>query len=190
MLSFDIRSLEQHGVAVDGALAPDDTIWQEDDPRPSGPLHVTGRISTAGAGRYYWHGRIDGDVVMACRRCLNDATGRVTGEEHVIFVEADDEEADNPDVYPLDPRADEVDLRPAVREAWLLAVPGFLLCREDCKGLCPNCGADLNAVDCDCPSQSNSDSRWDALRSLGTESDTDASVQHPRQKRQSGGKSR
>ena len=104
MLSFDIRSLEHHGVAVDGTLAPDDAIWQDQDPRPSGPLHVTGRLSNAGAGRYYWHGRIEGDVVMPCRRCLNDATAHVAGEEHVIFVDADDEEADNPDVYPLDAR--------------------------------------------------------------------------------------
>ena len=111
MLSFDIRSLEQHGVAVDGVLSPDDDIWQADDPRPSGPLHVTGRLSTAGAGRYYWHGRIEGDVVMPCRRCLNDASAHVSGEEHVIFVDADDEEADNPDVYALDARADEIDLR-------------------------------------------------------------------------------
>ena len=187
MLSFDIRSLEHHGVAVDGTLAPDDAIWQDQDPRPSGPLHVTGRLSNAGAGRYYWHGRIEGDVVMPCRRCLNDATAHVAGEEHIIFVEADDEEADNPDVYPLDERADEIDLRPAVREAWLLAVPGFLLCKENCKGLCPTCGADLNVGDCGCPPQVTADSRWDALRSLAATSEMDAPAQQTKQKRRSGG---
>ena len=62
-------------------------------------------------------------------------------------------------------RADEIDLRPAVREAWLLAVPGFLLCREDCKGLCPVCGADKNTVDCG-HTQSAPDPRFAALRDL------------------------
>jgi uncharacterized protein len=190
MLSFDIRSLEQHGVAVDGMLSPDDAIWQEDDPRPSGPLHVTGRLSTAGAGRYYWHGKMEGDVAMPCRRCLNDATAHVAGEEHVIFVEADDEEADNPDVFPLDQRADDIDLRPAVREAWLLAVPGFLLCDEDCKGLCPTCGVDLNAGECSCPPQVAVDPRWDALRSLAKVEGADTAERHTKQKRSSGGKSR
>jgi uncharacterized protein len=189
MLSFDIRSLEHHGVAVDGMVSPDDAIWRGDDPRPSGPIHVTGRLSTAGAGRYYWHGRIEGDVVMPCRRCLSDALGHVTGEEHVIFVEADDEEANNPDVYPLDQRADEIDLRPAVREAWLLAVPSFLLCREDCKGLCPTCGADLNAGECECPAQATVDSRWDALRALTKAEESEAPAR-PKQKRRSGGESR
>jgi uncharacterized protein len=190
MLSFDIRSLEHHGVAVDAMLSPDDSIWQEEDPRPSGPLHVTGRLSTAGAGRYYWHGRIEGDVVMPCRRCLTDATSHVAGEEHVIFVEADDEEADNPDVYALDARADEIDLRPAVREQWLLVVPTFLVCREDCKGLCPTCGADLNLGDCGCPPQVSVDARWDALRALTSAESTDAPVEQTKQKRRSGGKSR
>ena len=190
MLCFDIRSLEHHGVAVDGELAPDDSIWQEGDPRPSGRLHVTGRLSTAGAGRYYWHGHIEGDVVMPCRRCLNDATSHVTGEEHVIFVEADDEEADNPDVYPLEPGADEIDLRPAVREQWLLAAPGFLLCRDDCKGLCPTCGADLNAGDCECPPAVSVDSRWDALRSLTSAEHADAPVQQKQKRRSGGGKAR
>ena len=88
MLSFDIRSLEHHGVAVDAMLSPDDAIWQAEDPRPSGPLHVTGRLSTAGAGRFYWHGRIEGDIAMPCRRCLSEASSHVASEEHVIFVDA------------------------------------------------------------------------------------------------------
>lgn len=190
MLSFDIRSLEHRGIAVDAALSPDDPVWREGDPRPSGPLHVTGRLSTAGAGRYYWHGRIEGDILMPCRRCLADATSRVTGEEHVIFVEADDEEADNPDVFPLDPRADEIDLRPALREQWLLAVPAFALCREDCQGLCPTCGADLNSGNCGCPPHVSLDSRWDALRSLQADERRDIPAAKRQQKRKSGGRSR
>jgi uncharacterized protein len=177
MLSFDIRSLEHHAIAVDDVLSPDDRVWEEGDPVPSGPLHVTGRLSTAGAGRFYWHGRIDGDVVMPCRRCLTDASAHVAGDEHIIFVEADDEEADNPDVYPLDARADELDLRPALREQWLLTVPTFVLCRDDCNGLCDTCGADLNSSPCGCPPKMSIDSRWDALRKLSLHSDTDSAAQ-------------
>jgi uncharacterized protein len=166
MLSFDLRDLEQHAVAVDDVLAPDDPVWQEGDPVPSGPLRVTGRLSTAGVGRYYWHGRMEGDVTMPCRRCLADASAHVAGEEHIIFVEADDEEADNPDVYSLDETADEIDLRPALREQWLLNVPAYVLCGDDCKGLCPTCGADLNAGNCGCPPVESRDPRWDKLRQL------------------------
>jgi uncharacterized protein len=162
MLSFDIQSLESRAVVVDAELRPDDPVWQEGDPVPSGPVHVTGRLSTAGHGRFYWHGQIDGDVMLPCRRCLTDAKAHVHDEIHLIFAEPGDEETDDPDVYRLDPRSRDLDLRPAIREQWLLNAPGYVLCRDDCKGLCPTCGADLNAGSCECPPMG--DSRWDVLR--------------------------
>ncbi|HVX38935.1 MAG TPA: DUF177 domain-containing protein [Gemmatimonadaceae bacterium] len=164
-MSFDIRSLESHAAVVDEALSNDDAVWQTNDPKPAGAVHVTGRLSAAGAGRFYWHGRIEGDVVLDCSRCLAEARAHVEDEAHLIFAERGAEETDDPDVYELDPRADELDLRPAIREQWLLAAPTFALCREDCQGLCPRCGADLNAGPHDC-SQHEADPRWDALRKL------------------------
>lgn len=169
MLSFDIRSLERHAATVDDELSPDDPVWQEGDLLPSRPVHVTGRLSSAGTGRFYWHGRIEGDATVPCRRCLADTTRHVSSEDHIIFAEAGDEEADDPDVFPVDPRERELDLRPAIREQWLLNVPGFAECREDCKGLCPTCGADLNVVACGCPplaTAEGADTRWNALREL------------------------
>ena len=138
MLSFDIRSLESAPERVDNDLAPDDPVWEEGDPRPSAPLHVTGRVSSAGAGRFYFSGHVEGSVGLECRRCLVDVNA--------------------------DPHAPELDLRPAIREEWLLSVPAFVLCREDCRGLCATCGADLNED----PSHSHeaADPRWDALRGL------------------------
>src|SRR5579884_1520188 len=140
MLSFDIRSLESHAVVVDDQLPADDPVWEADDARPASAVHVTGRLSAAGPGRFYWHGRIEGDVVLDCSRCLAEAHAHVADEAHLIFAETGEEETDDPDVYRLDPRADALDLRPAIREEWLLAAPSYAVCREDCKGLCPRCG--------------------------------------------------
>ena len=72
---------------------------------------------------------------------------------------------DDPDVFVLDDRSPELDLRPAVREQWLLNVPGYALCRDDCKGLCLTCGAELNLGPCECAS-SAADPRWTTLRKL------------------------
>ncbi len=165
MLSFDIRSLEERAATVDDELPADDPVWAQGDLRPASAVHVTGRLSSAGAGRFYWHGRIEGDVVLECSRCLADARAHVSDEAHLIFAERGDEDTDDPDVYKLDPNAAELDLRPAIREEWLLAAPTFALCREDCKGLCPRCGADLNAGPHRCASEA-ADPRWDALRKL------------------------
>jgi uncharacterized protein len=71
---------------------------------------------------------------------------------------------DDPDCYPLPPDAREVDLTPAVREKMILAAPRYVVCRDDCRGLCPRCGHDLNAGPCGCPPAT--DLRWQALASL------------------------
>ena len=162
MLSFDIRSLEARAAQVAGTLHPDDSIWEDADQRPSEPIQVEGRLSPAGQSRFYLSGHISGQVAMECRRCLTGVTEDVSDELHAVFAPSGDTEVDDPDVFDFDPQGRDLDLRPAVRESWLLAVPAFAECREDCKGLCPNCGADLNEGECAC--EPARDSRWDALR--------------------------
>ena len=169
MLSYDIRDVQMHPVRVDGLLPADDPVWQEGDPRPAGPLRATGRLSAAGAGRFYWSGRIVATADLTCRRCLEPVAARIADEVHALFAQADDENADDPDVFPLPPAAQVVDLRAAIREQWLLSVPTFAVCRDDCKGLCPRCGTDLNLGVCNCAPET--DSRWDALRTSRSSSD-------------------
>jgi uncharacterized protein len=59
----------------------------------------------------------------------------------------------------------EIDLAPAVREQILLQIPPSPLCREDCLGLCPRCGNDLNEGECGCD-RAVVDPRWAALKSI------------------------
>ncbi len=59
----------------------------------------------------------------------------------------------------------EIDLGGIVREQILLALPMDALCREDCRGLCPVCGKDLNQAECGCERQP-ADPRWGALKNV------------------------
>jgi uncharacterized protein len=68
-------------------------------------------------------------------------------------------------LYTLEPDAEELDLRPILRERVILAVPDYPVCREDCRGLCPSCGANLNETDCNC-AVAESDARWGPLLKL------------------------
>lgn len=165
MLVFDIRSLEAHAAVVDEALSASDPVWDAADRKPVDAVRVTGRLSSAGAGRFYWHGRLDAEVMLECSRCLADAHARVHDEAHLIFAASGSDDADDPGVFVYDAAAAELDIRPALREQWLLAAPAYALCRPDCKGLCPRCGADLNAGPHECADQTT-DPRWDALRTL------------------------
>jgi uncharacterized protein len=162
MLTFDLRSLEAKAANVDDGLAADDPVWQEEDPKPDTAVKVIGRLSATGTRQIYWHGHIAGDITVDCRRCLSEAHAHIEAESHIIYSEPDETTEDDPDVYLIEDGARELDLRPAIREEWLLAQPRYVLCREDCKGLCPRCGADLNEGPCGCPPQT--DSRWDSLR--------------------------
>jgi uncharacterized protein len=63
----------------------------------------------------------------------------------------DPDAADDPDFYALPDRAAAVDVGAVVREELALAAQAHLpLCRDDCAGLCPKCGVDLNAGPCGC----------------------------------------
>jgi uncharacterized protein len=99
-----------------------------------------------------------------CRRCLTDVTTQVSDDVQLLFAESGLDVAEEDDVVLIPAGERELDLRPALREEWLLAVPAFALCREECQGLCPSCGADRNTGGCTCPPPS--DPRWEALRNL------------------------
>lgn len=163
MLCFDIRSLESRAETVDDVLDTSDAVWEADDIHPVSPgVAVQGRLSGAGSGRFYFSGSLHGHAVTSCRRCLNELTVGVSEDVNLLFAEVGEDEAEEDDVFPIPAGARELDLRPAVREEWLLAVPQFALCREECKGLCLTCGADRNAGECACAPVA--DPRWAVLR--------------------------
>jgi uncharacterized protein len=94
-----------------------------------------------------------------CRRCLVPVHGTVRSEVLEVF-EAEPTEGET---LLLD--GDRIDLEPVAREAILLDLPLAPLCREDCAGLCPTCGANRNEEACDCTPPS-SDPRWAGLEGL------------------------
>jgi uncharacterized protein len=153
MLSFPTQTVSAGAVQVNGTLDPDDKVWVEGDDRPTGAgIRVTGRLSVAGPGRYYFSGSLTGTLMQECRRCLGEATTKVVTEAHVLFADSAFVDDDDPDVLPLvkGKTGAEVDLRSALRQEWLLEVPRFPECRPDCKGLCLTCGANLNQGPCKC----------------------------------------
>jgi len=150
MLRVDLRDLARGPVETRGELGQADPVLEGLDVALGAPVVVTGRLQAAGEGRFYWHGTLRTVVTGECRRCLTPVTAPVAADAHALFTQ-DPEAQDDPDAYGL---AAEV----------LLAVPRFLQCREDCRGLCPQCGKDLNAGPCGCAPVT--DLRWQALESL------------------------
>jgi uncharacterized protein len=163
MLQVDLRELVQGPVETQAELAGDDLLFAGAELALSEPVRVAGRLHAAGDGRFYWQGAVRTLLAGECRRCLAAVPVRVAATIHALFSQ-DPDATEDPDSYPLARDATQIDLRPAVREELLLAVPQWVVCRDDCRGLCPRCGKDLNAGPCSCAPAS--DLRWGGLAAL------------------------
>jgi len=111
------------------------------------------------------------EVEITCNRCLSLFSSPLTlgiEEEYFPIVDVDSGGSlslpDEPGCFAIDEHHD-IDLTEAVRQYALLAMPMKALCREDCKGLCPTCGHNLNQGPCDCLSR-EVDPRWSKLSEL------------------------
>ena len=150
MLRVDIRDLQRGPVRTVGELAPDDPTFEGLGLDLAGPVLVKGQLQATGNGEYLWRGHVHAVVRGECRRCLTEVLDEVDVDIDAAMFSTDPEAADDPDFYPLAQRATAVDVGAVVREELALAPAQLLLCREDCAGLCPKCGADLNAGPCAC----------------------------------------
>ena len=101
-------------------------------------LHADLRLENA-AGVLVVRGRVESVLGLTCHRCLTEWDEEVDLPVTEALGFEEDEEAE---VYRLD--GDVADLEPVLRDVVLLEVPLRPLCREDCRGLCATCGADLN----------------------------------------------
>jgi uncharacterized protein len=116
-------------------------------------------------------GQFSTTAQVECDRCLKPVDVPVTAQFNLEYV--------TPATYAASPAAEleetdmslsvfdgeTIDIDELVGEQLLLALPSRILCREDCKGLCPECGNDRNLQDCRCET-AKVDPRWGALKEL------------------------
>jgi uncharacterized protein len=122
-------------------------------------------------------GVLNAEVKLTCSRCLSLFNRPLTlNIEEEFFPTIDVVSGvsipvpDEPGCFTIDERH-VLDLNEAMRQCALLAIPMKPLCREDCAGLCPDCGHNLNLGACNCPPQ-GADPRWSELSKLNKEKGT------------------
>jgi len=113
---------------------------------------------------------VDATGEFACDRCAEPFSLplHATFQMYYVWNPGDEEILDPSEVQVIPPGLPVINLTDEVRQTVLLAVPLKLLCREECKGLCPRCGADLNKEPCACPPEAT-DGWWETLRGLRAE---------------------
>lgn len=134
-----------------------------DDYRFSEPVYWEVQVTNTGSA-FLVTGKARGKGVCACARCLEDVEFSFEGDIEGFFLEDgaaaidfDDEDDDAPgdDEFDILPADHIVNLEPLVRAALIVEAPQQPLCRDDCLGLCPNCGANLNEGPCSCGGDSS-----------------------------------
>ena len=122
-----------------------DTEWSGQYPFIS-PISVEGSVSAV-AGEALLEAKVSFEFSMPCDRCMEEIRERRTSRfSHVLVPRLENEDNDR---Y-ISVEGDSVDLDELLRMDILLEIPSKFLCREDCKGLCPSCGKNLNDGPCGC----------------------------------------
>lgn len=127
----------------------------------------TERIDSRGRVR----GTIIADASLDCTRCLEPVEKHIVIPFEAVFLDSSEEDK-SIEKEVGDEQLDEslvengrIDIAEVVREQILLAMPEQIFCREDCRGLCPKCGSNLNLIDCKC-ADDEVDPRWAVLKNL------------------------
>ncbi|MBZ5570328.1 MAG: DUF177 domain-containing protein [Acidobacteriia bacterium] len=175
---IEIRELELHPVDFSEAFGLG-AIDLGPDYRQTSDLQASGRAQLVeehhGKHRTIKDIRLNGQLAtrleMACARCLEPVVQNVERSFDLLYrplgVDAGREELSvtGAEAEISYYQGEGLLLEDAIREQVLLALPLKVICRQNCKGLCPQCGKNLNVEQCSC-AESLEDPRWSALKDL------------------------
>ncbi|MFC1911942.1 DUF177 domain-containing protein [Chloroflexota bacterium] len=167
-MQINVSQLLKESIGSTRSYQVSETIDVADDENKS---KVEGEVRLMRTNRgILARGELGTELKLTCSRCLSvfDCPLTLNLEEEYIPTIDVVSGAPLPSAEPGPFLIDEhhvIDLTDAMRQCALLAVPMKPLCREDCAGLCLNCGRDLNRGSCDC-SVPTDDPRWSELTKL------------------------
>jgi len=178
-MKFTVAELEQEAIDFEESFVPG-TIDFVEDMQQVGVLHTAGRADLLKEHRgpheivadIRVRASLQTRVEVPCARCLEPVVEAVDATFDLLFrpIGIDGESADRSITTSETEigyyEGDGLLLEDVLREQILLALPAKTLCREDCKGLCSECGRNRNTDPCDCKT-THADPRWAALQEIG-----------------------
>ncbi|MBI4639399.1 MAG: DUF177 domain-containing protein [Candidatus Tectomicrobia bacterium] len=171
MMLIDIDQIPEEGLKLEFQEPPTILEFEDQGVRISGLVsifcHVQKYRSTV-----FVRGRIFTVLEMECGRCLETFPYRLESELEVDYQPAPAQEESEEEVVLEDKElltmyytGREINLTEAVRDQIALEIPIQPIFSEQCRGLCPTCGTNLNIASCHCAIE-KVDPRWEALKSL------------------------
>jgi len=169
-MRIELENLEGGKSDFAHVYQPDNLNPLDERVRLAAPANVNGKVRLFG-NEVFVNGHVDTRARVECDRCLQPVELPVNADFALEYITVSEYESSGAaelteaemSVSVFDGEALDVD--EIVKEQILLTVPTRMLCREDCKGICPECGTDRNTGDCECVTN-DIDPRWAALKNL------------------------
>jgi uncharacterized protein len=172
--SFDLSHLPAEGLNIDRQVHLNAWKLQEPDWESRSDLIFDLNI-TGNQRKALVRGKLKAGITARCHRCLQPFDLDISRNFRVTYLEPDAERFAREEVELRDSELEVsymdgtyLPLHEMIREQIYLSLPMKFLCSADCKGLCPNCGANLNEVECDCD-RDQMDPRWASLKAIVNE---------------------
>ena len=172
-MRIELDKLEGTDTSFAHRYEPEEIVLDEEHARLTKPPEVSGRIIRKGH-EVRLRGKITAGAEVDCDRCLKTVAVPVETDFDVKYIPAADyrssdaAELQEEDLSVSFFEGKTIDVDELVREQVLLAMPARALCNEECKGLCPVCGANRNTDSCNCDSR-EIDPRWERLKAVKSE---------------------
>ena len=165
-----LDEIPEGGYVLNSEIPKADFYFEDDDVKLYEPVYITITIRKS-SKELFIKGKVKTCLELECSRCLENFLFYVNEQFEAYYIHKDQKsdkeemelKKDDMDVSFFE--GDSIDLTDVIREQILLTVPMTPVCKSSCRGLCSNCGQNLNQGKCACRSYST-DSRWSALSKL------------------------
>tara|TARA_B100000686_G_scaffold166421_1_gene173916 strand:+ start:1618 stop:2148 length:531 start_codon:yes stop_codon:yes gene_type:complete len=169
---FDIEDIPEEGLNLDLLAGKEQLEINQPDCSLLDDIKLRGNLAKIEQDISF-SGQLKATLRVACTRCLNLFPYNIEAEIKIHFTPLSKKHSPGSEIEIKETEIEQeiydggkVDLRGAVRDQILLEVPFMHLCRGDCKGICSECGIDLNSNHCGCQNEGQIDPRFAVLKEI------------------------
>ena len=152
---LDVKDLAVRKLRIQKTYAPGGIDYQSAEVKQVSPLEVTASAELVD-GQIRVEGQLETKIEMACARCLDPVVEEVSRSFDLVYsplpkgTKPEEERLKDDDSDIGFFQGEGIFLADVLKEQVLLALPMKVICQSDCRGLCPNCGVNLNHEECRC----------------------------------------
>jgi uncharacterized protein len=154
-MTLDVNEIKKHGFLLEDSLDPDDSLLIEDDSFFNDAIRFSIRFNKLENSKIKAKGWVRTHIFLRCVKCLEMFDYKINSNFDIVFFPAElsgfeSSSLKGDDLEYIFYEDNEIDLKRVLLEQINLFIPVNPVCDSDCKGICPNCGSNLNKEKCKC----------------------------------------